>query len=105
MSKNKVVKNNNWYKRINKLCDNCFKNYVKNSYFAQVLKIKNSDSYLYSINGLNAFYKQFTETINNIYNMNKEDKENLNVLNDKLTTILLDINDRFYKIEQKLNIK
>ena len=37
--------------------------------------------------------------------MNKEDKENLNVLNDKLTTILLDINDRFYKIEQKLNIK
>jgi len=65
--------------------------------------INSHDSYLYSINGLNAFYKQFTETINNIYNMNKEDKENLKELNDKLTVILIDINDRFYKIEQILN--
>ena len=37
--------------------------------------------------------------------MNKEDKENLKELNDKLTVILIDINDRFYKIEKKLNIK
>ena len=35
--------------------------------------------------------------------MNKEDKENLKELNDKLTVILIDINDRFYKIEQILN--
>ena len=35
--------------------------------------------------------------------MNKEDKENLKELNDKLTVILIDINDRFYKIELILN--